>query len=218
MSFPPRPVVSAVISITLSPWTGNFFFHSKWTMFTFLYLRGGGEKIDLFSHHVPCPWSGVRKPRIYPLNFESRSTGKFEWGRKQCRIMTLLLLLMKIEKSWVHAPDSLPRTWFGPWHDRMPFRVGCGLKEHDVWKNAITCVVHGTTDRGPGRFAGPVVFQGGVCLRCVKIMWPNLSAVEHVKRAKRYGEMSRVLALFVWPVSIDWPERKCEKNIFTHRT
>ena len=26
------------------------------------------------------------------------------------------------------------------------------------------------------------------------------------------------LALFVWPLSIDWPERKCEKNIFTHQT
>ena len=49
-------------------------------------------------------------------------------------------------------------------------------------------------------------------------MWPNPSAVEHVKCAKRYGEMSRVLALFVWPLSIDWPERKCEQNIFTHQT
>ena len=66
-----------------------------------------------------------------------------------------------------------------------------------------------TLDRGPGRFSG------GVCLWWAKIMWPNPSAVEHVKCAKRYSEMSRVLALFVWPVSIDWPERKCEK-IFSH--
>ena len=57
-------------------------------------------------------------------------------------------------------------------------------------------------------------FAGGVCVWCVKIMWPNPLAVEDVKCAKRYGEMSRVLAVVVRPLSIDWPEKKCEKKYF----
>ena len=62
-------------------------------------------------------------------------------------------------------------------------------------------------------------FSGGVCVWCVKIMWPNPSAVAHVESAKRYSELSselsRELAVFVWPLSIKWSERKCKK-IFSH--
>ena len=77
---------------------------------------------------------------------------------------------------------------------------------------------HGYTWSWAGKVCRAGNFSGAFCVWCVEIMWPNPSAVEHVKCAKRYGEMSRVLAVFVWPLSIDWPERKCEKNIFTHQT
>ena len=109
-------------------------------------------------------------------------------------------------RQFFKCPGRWEKKWRTPWVV-LPFFLAF------PWTSWHVPRIHLMVGREG--FQGRKGLQSGVCLWCVTIMWPNPSAVEHVKCAKRYSEMSCVLALFVWPLSIDWPERKCEK-IFSH--
>ena len=122
------------------------------------YLLGSHGRDDFFPNIRRIRWT-----------LKAGVLENFEWGKNGVVLWHCCCVLIKIEVNRVHAPDSLPRTWFGPWHDRMPFRAGCGLKEYDAWKNAITCVVHGTQ----GSWAGKVCRAGHFSGRRLPLVCEN---------------------------------------------